>query len=65
MFLGIENIIEDDLAFLKASAKNARREAGRRTGNATIRAIDLLHRSRLYVVGGIIVGNPRRYQRGD
>jgi anaerobic magnesium-protoporphyrin IX monomethyl ester cyclase len=58
VFLGIENIIDDDLAFLKASAKNAQREAGRRTGNATIRAIDLLHRSGLYVVGGIIVGNP-------
>jgi len=58
VFLGIENIIEDDLAFLKASAKNARREAGRRTGNATIRAIELLHRSGIYVVGGIIVGNP-------
>ena len=58
VFLGIENIIEDDLAFLKASAKNARRENGRRTGNATIRAIELLHRFGLFVVGGIIVGNP-------
>ena len=58
VFLGIENIIEDDLAFLKASAKNARREGGKRTGNATIRAIELLHQYGLYVVGGIIVGNP-------
>ena len=39
MFLGIENILEDDLLFLKASAKNARREHGRTTGNATIDAI--------------------------
>jgi len=58
VFLGIENVIEEDLAFLRASAKNARREGGRRTGNATLRAIQLLHRHGLYVVGGIIVGNP-------
>jgi hypothetical protein len=58
VFLGIENVIEEDLAFLRASAKNARREGGRRTGNATLRAIELLHRAGLYVVGGIIVGNP-------
>jgi anaerobic magnesium-protoporphyrin IX monomethyl ester cyclase len=58
VFLGIENVIAEDLAFLRASAKNARREGGRRTGNATLRAIELLHRAGLYVVGGIIVGNP-------
>ena len=58
VFLGIENVIEEDLAFLRASAKNARREGGRRTGNATLRAVELLHRAGLYVVGGIIVGNP-------
>jgi radical SAM superfamily enzyme YgiQ (UPF0313 family) len=58
VFLGIENVIEEDLAFLRASAKNARREGGRRTGNATLRAIELLHRAGLHVVGGIIVGNP-------
>jgi radical SAM superfamily enzyme YgiQ (UPF0313 family) len=58
VFLGIENVIEEDLEFLKASAKNATRERGRRTGNATLRAIELLHRAGLYVVGGIIVGNP-------
>ena len=58
VFLGIENVIEEDLAFLRASAKNARREGGRRTGNATLRAIQLLHGAGLYVVGGIIVGNP-------
>jgi anaerobic magnesium-protoporphyrin IX monomethyl ester cyclase len=37
VFLGIENILEDDLNFLRASSKNARREKGRKTGNATIK----------------------------
>jgi radical SAM superfamily enzyme YgiQ (UPF0313 family) len=58
VFLGIENILEDDLAFLKASAKNARRDHGRTLGNASIEAIEHLHRHGLYVVGGLIVGNP-------
>jgi radical SAM superfamily enzyme YgiQ (UPF0313 family) len=58
VFLGIENILEDDLAFLKAGAKNARRDHGRRVGNATIEAITHLHRAGLFVVGGLIVGNP-------
>jgi anaerobic magnesium-protoporphyrin IX monomethyl ester cyclase len=58
VFLGIENVLEADLEFLRASAKNAHREHGRRTGNATLRAIECLHRAGLYVVGGIIVGNP-------
>jgi radical SAM superfamily enzyme YgiQ (UPF0313 family) len=58
VFLGIENILDEDLAFLKARAKNAHREGGRQVGNATIKAIDVLHRHRMYVVGGLIVGNP-------
>jgi radical SAM superfamily enzyme YgiQ (UPF0313 family) len=58
VFLGIENILEDDLTFLRASAKNARRERGRTVGNATIEAIEHLHRNGMYVVGGLIVGNP-------
>jgi len=58
VFLGIENVLEDDLQFLKASAKNEFRENGHRTGNATLRAIDVLHRNKMYVVGGLIVGNP-------
>jgi anaerobic magnesium-protoporphyrin IX monomethyl ester cyclase len=58
VFLGIENILEDDLEFLRASAKNAHREGGRQVGNATIQAIEALHASGLCVVGGIIVGNP-------
>ncbi|HET7293483.1 MAG TPA: radical SAM protein [Vicinamibacteria bacterium] len=58
VFLGIENVLDADLGFLKASAKNARREHGRRVGNATQAAIDALHRHGLLVVGGLIVGNP-------
>jgi radical SAM superfamily enzyme YgiQ (UPF0313 family) len=58
VFLGIENVLDEDLAFLRASAKNATREGGRRTGNATMRAVELLHRHGMFVVGGIIVGNP-------
>jgi hypothetical protein len=58
VFLGIENVLEEDLGFLKASAKNAEREHGKRVGNATRKAIDRLHAAGLYVVGGLIVGNP-------
>ena len=58
VFLGIENVLEDDLGFLKARVKNAKRENGRRAGNATLEAIDRLHRNGMYVVGGLIVGNP-------
>ncbi|HEY7056605.1 MAG TPA: radical SAM protein, partial [Vicinamibacterales bacterium] len=58
VFLGIENILDDDLAFLKAAAKNAERAGGRQVGNASMRAIDYLHREGMFVVGGIIVGNP-------
>ena len=56
VFLGIENVLDEDLAFLKARAKNSRRSAGR--GTATLDAIDVLHRHGLLVVGGLIVGNP-------
>jgi anaerobic magnesium-protoporphyrin IX monomethyl ester cyclase len=58
VFLGIENILEGDLEFLRASAKNMARDNGHTTGNATLRAIDYLHRNQMYVVGGLIVGNP-------
>jgi radical SAM superfamily enzyme YgiQ (UPF0313 family) len=58
VFLGIENVLDGDLAFLKARAKNARRENGRTVGNATIEAIEHLHRHGMFVVGGLIVGNP-------
>jgi len=58
VFLGIENILDEDLAFLRASAKNSQRQGGRRVGNATTTAIDILHRHGMFVVGGLIVGNP-------
>jgi radical SAM superfamily enzyme YgiQ (UPF0313 family) len=53
VFLGIENVLEDDLAFLKAAAKNTRRQM-----NTTLAAVDVLRRHGLLVVGGLIVGNP-------
>jgi radical SAM superfamily enzyme YgiQ (UPF0313 family) len=58
VFLGIENILEDDLKFLRASSKNTKREDGKKAGNATIKAIDYIHKNKMYVVGGLIVGNP-------
>jgi radical SAM superfamily enzyme YgiQ (UPF0313 family) len=58
VFLGIENVLEEDLAFLKAAAKNASRAHGRTVGNASVKAIEHLHRHGMCVVGGIIVGNP-------
>ena len=58
VFLGIENILDDDLEFLKAAAKNEFREAGRTTGNATLRAIEYLRKNKMLVVGGLIIGNP-------
>jgi radical SAM superfamily enzyme YgiQ (UPF0313 family) len=58
VFLGIENILENDLDFLKARAKNARRGQGGSAGNATIEAIEHLHRHGLFIVGGLIVGSP-------
>ncbi|HKP87377.1 MAG TPA: radical SAM protein [Blastocatellia bacterium] len=58
VFLGIENILEDDLKFLRASSKNTKREDGKKAGNATIKAIDYIRKNKMYVVGGLIVGNP-------
>ncbi len=58
VFLGIENVIAEDLSFLRATAKNAERQAGRTVGNATTHAVAMLHRHGLLVVGGLIVGNP-------
>src|ERR1700688_1578731 len=58
VFLGIENILESDLDFLRASAKNTERTNGQNTGNATLKAIDYLHRNQMFVVGGLIVGSP-------
>jgi radical SAM superfamily enzyme YgiQ (UPF0313 family) len=58
VFLGIENVVESDLQFLRASAKNRAREDGRNAGNATLKAIEQIRRNGMYVVGGLIVGNP-------
>jgi anaerobic magnesium-protoporphyrin IX monomethyl ester cyclase len=58
VFLGIENILGDDLEFLRAAAKNTSRTDGRSAGNATLKAIDYLHRNGMFVVGGLIVGSP-------
>jgi radical SAM superfamily enzyme YgiQ (UPF0313 family) len=58
VFLGIENIFEEDLQFLRAESKNRARENGRKSGNATLKAIDHLHRNKMIVVGGVIVGSP-------
>src|SRR5574337_694162 len=57
VFLGIENILDEDLAFLRARSKNTRREDGRKAGNAAIAALDYLHRNNIYVIGGVIIGN--------
>ncbi len=40
VFLGIENILEEDLRFLRAESKNRERENGEKSGNATLKAID-------------------------
>jgi radical SAM superfamily enzyme YgiQ (UPF0313 family) len=58
VFLGIENILDADLAFLRARAKNATRDRGRTVGNASAAAAALLRRHGMYVVGGLIVGSP-------
>jgi anaerobic magnesium-protoporphyrin IX monomethyl ester cyclase len=57
VFLGIENVLDEDLAFLKAKAKNSRRIEGRRI-NTAVAAVEVLHRHGMLVVGGLIVGNP-------
>jgi radical SAM superfamily enzyme YgiQ (UPF0313 family) len=58
VFLGIENILDGDLAFLRARAKNTGRDQDGAPVNATVQAITHLHRHGMYVVGGLIVGNP-------
>jgi radical SAM superfamily enzyme YgiQ (UPF0313 family) len=58
VFLGIENVVDTDLAFLKATAKNTARSQGRAVGNASARACDFIRQNGMFVVGGLIVGNP-------
>jgi anaerobic magnesium-protoporphyrin IX monomethyl ester cyclase len=57
VFLGIENVLDEDLGFLKARAKNIDRRSGERT-NASAAAAMILRRHGMLVVGGLIVGNP-------
>jgi len=57
VFLGIENVLDEDLGFLKARAKNTERRTGRRENASTI-AAQTLRRHGMFVVGGLIVGNP-------
>ncbi len=58
VFLGIENILENDLRFLRAAAKNKARQKGSELPNATLKAIQYLRQNKMYIVGGLIVGNP-------
>ena len=58
VFLGIENVLDSDLTFLNASAKNTARANGKNTGNATLKAIEYLHQNKMYIIGGLIVGSP-------
>jgi radical SAM superfamily enzyme YgiQ (UPF0313 family) len=58
VFLGIENILDDDLTFLRAADKNRERKNGQKSGNAAIKSIEYMHRNKMFVVGGLIVGNP-------
>src|SRR5215831_16963243 len=53
VFLGIENILDENLTFLRASAKNRHRVQGQPVGNATYKAIDYIHRNNMYVIGGM------------
>ena len=65
VFLGIENILEDDLAFLKAAAKNTRRGNDSTRQNTTMAAIDVLHRHRMYRRRRAHRRQPGRYARRD
>jgi radical SAM superfamily enzyme YgiQ (UPF0313 family) len=58
VFLGIENMDERNLKFLRATAKNTDRENGHAAGNASLKAIQFLHENGMFIVGGLIVGNP-------
>ena len=58
VFLGIENIVDRDLQFLKAAAKNRTRGGSSDRSNATLAAVDAIRRNGMFVVGGLIVGNP-------
>ena len=58
VFLGIENVLQENLNSMSAAAKNTERKDGVAGGNATLKAIGYLHQNGMYVVGGLIVGSP-------
>ena len=58
VFLGIENVLQENLNSMSAAAKNTERKNGVAGGNATLKAIGYLHKNGMYVVGGLIVGSP-------
>ncbi len=58
VFLGIENILDSDLGFLRARSKNEERNNGHIVGNATLKATSYIRKNKMFVVGGLIVGNP-------
>jgi radical SAM superfamily enzyme YgiQ (UPF0313 family) len=58
VFLGIENVLDADLAFLKAKSKNSRRRGADDGSPTAADAVQLLHDHGMFVVGGLIVGNP-------
>src|SRR6202045_4097030 len=58
IFLGIENVVDSDLKFLQASAKNRLRKNGAYAGNAAVKAIEYLHRNGMYVAGALTGGTP-------
>ena len=58
VFLGIENVLDQDLAFLKARPRTPSAKAAAPSAARRMRAVDVLHRHGMLVVGGLIVGNP-------
>ena len=65
VFLGIENILDDDLGFLKAAREEqparARTARGQRLHGRGRRP----RRHGMFVIGGLIVGNPDDTRGGD
>src|SRR5678816_4491037 len=47
IFLGIENILDKDLGFLRARSKNEERSRGQIVGNASLKAIDYIRRNKI------------------
>ena len=58
VFLGIENILEEDLQFLRADPRTRERENGRNGAMRRSKPSTTCTGTRCIVVGGLIVGNP-------